>query len=369
MPLPMIQNSSIEPISKITNIIAVAAGKGGVGKSTVAVNLAICLNELGYKVGLLDADLYGPSVRKMLPEVKLPRQSNGLLEPGISFGIKVISMAFFRKEDQPAAVRAPIANKILTQFIHTVAWGELDYLIIDFPPGTGDIQLTLAQNAKITAALMVTTPQEVALLDVRKAATLFQQVDVPIVGVVENMSWFSPTPEGEKIYPFGKEGGAKFAKEINVPLLGEIPIDPAVSFRSDRGFSLFVDDGSGEPPAAAAFKQITQNLLSTLPLLSQRAPSKQVEKMYLIDPTTCCIEWNDGKKHIFAFSLIQKHCPCAQCAETPTSLRKNLGVNKVESVGKYALHFEFTEGCSHGIYEFGMLYGLGEEMKIGEENR
>lgn len=363
MPLPVIQNSSdnrTQTTHQIKNVIAVAAGKGGVGKSTVAVNLALCLNELGYKVGLLDADLYGPSIRKMLPEVQLPAQKNERLEPGISFGIKVISMAFFRREGQPAAVRAPIANKILTQFIRDVAWGDLDYLIVDFPPGTGDIQLTLAQNAQITAALMVTTPQEVALLDVRKAATLFQQVDIPLLGVIENMSWYQGEKHSEKSYPFGQEGGKRFAAEYNIPLLGEIPIDPAISYRADRGFSIFIEDGT-PVPAAQAFKQATQNLLQALTKLKERPPSIKVEKIYLKTPAECCIEWNDGKKHTLSFSSIQSRCPCAQCAEKKPVIQKDIGVHKVDSVGKYALHFEFTAGCSHGIYEFDMLYRLGEE--------
>ena len=177
----------------IQTILAIAAGKGGVGKSTVTVNLAIALQRKGYRVGVMDTDIYGPSVRQMLPEDRMPAQKGEILIPALCLGIKMISMAYFRKTDEAAAVRAPIANGVITQFIKNVEWGDLDFLLIDFPPGTGDVQLTLSQQANLSAAIVVTTPQEVALLDVRKAMHLFQQVQVPLLGIVEKHELLSPS--------------------------------------------------------------------------------------------------------------------------------------------------------------------------------
>lgn len=234
MALKMYQNNET-PRSKIANTIGIAAGKGGVGKSTVTVQLAHALSQLGFTVGILDADLYGPSLKKMLNDEVPPSQNQHLLNPAICSGIKVISMAYFRKEDDAVVVRAPIANGIINQFIDNVNWGPLDFLLIDFPPGTGDIQLTLAQKAHLDAAIMITTPQEVAAIDVKRAMHLFKQVNIPILGVIENMSYYYHEKTDEKLYIFGRGGGASLAKEWDCPLLGEVPIDPSLSLSCDKG--------------------------------------------------------------------------------------------------------------------------------------
>ncbi len=245
MPLPIYpsQKSSLGKTlpksSAIKYVIAVAAGKGGVGKSTVAVNLALALQGLGQRVGIFDADIYGPSIRKMLPEELPPSQQGERLIPAICYGgIRMMSMAYFRTEKEAAAVRAPVANGIIKQFIQTVNWGNLDYLLIDFPPGTGDIQLTLSQQAHLFGAVMVTTPQEIALMDVCKAMHLFEQVRIPVVGVVENMSYYLHSDEEEKVYLFGKGGGRKLARASGVPFLGEIPIDSEICRCGDVGEAL-----------------------------------------------------------------------------------------------------------------------------------
>lgn len=264
MPLKMFQpNHHTTPTSTAKNVIAIAAGKGGVGKSTVTVNLALALRRSGYTVGIMDTDIYGPSIRKMLPEQTLPGQSGEVITPAVCQGIKMISMAYFRKEHEAAAVRAPIANGIVIQFIKKVQWGELDFLLIDFPPGTGDIQLTLAQQAHLNGAILVTTPQEVALLDVRKAANLFNQVKVPIVGVVENMSYYQEKCNSERIYLFGRGGGERLAHEICVPLLGSIPVDSAISRCGDEGRSLFLEN---DPLSlgAQAFSELMETFLKRI---------------------------------------------------------------------------------------------------------
>jgi ATP-binding protein involved in chromosome partitioning len=240
MPLNLYQDHhSEESVKKISTILAIAAGKGGVGKSSVTVNLALALSQMGFTVGIMDTDIYGPSVRKMLPEERLPQQHGAQIIPAWCSGIRMISMAFFRKKEEASVVRAPIANGIITQFIKQVDWGKLDYLLIDFPPGTGDIQLTLSQHANLTAAIMVTTPQEVAILDVRKAMHMFDQVKVPILGIVENMSFYYHEKTQEFIYLFGQGGGERLARETGVPFLGEIPINPEICRSGDSGHSLF----------------------------------------------------------------------------------------------------------------------------------
>jgi len=241
MSLPMYKKQEKpKALPNVKHVIAVAAGKGGVGKSTVAVNLALSLHYLGYSVGIMDCDIYGPSVRKMLPEDRPPTQEDVKITPALCRGIQMISMAYFRKSGEAAVVRAPIANGIISQFIQNVQWGALDYLILDFPPGTGDIQLTLAQQANLCGAVMVTTPQDVAVMDVCKAVDLFAQVKIPIIGVVENMSFYQQNNESEKVYLFGKAGGKKLAQRMGVPFLGEIPISQEICSSGDAGIPLIL---------------------------------------------------------------------------------------------------------------------------------
>ncbi len=271
MPIPMYSSKTkplLPPINNIKHVVAIAAGKGGVGKSTVTVNLALALQSLGKRVGILDADIYGPSVRKMLPEESPPAQKGNQLIPAICHGgIRMMSMAYFRTEKEAAAVRAPVATGIIKQFIQTVVWGDLDYLLIDFPPGTGDIQLTLSQQAHLVGALMVTTPQEVALLDVRKAMHLFEQVQVPIVGIVENMSYYQPAPGAEKVYLFGKNGGRKLAQATGVPFLGEVPIDPEICRCGDSGESLIANPNA--PQGVQAFIALAKEFMAEVDLLKK----------------------------------------------------------------------------------------------------
>lgn len=266
MPLKIYDEEKGGPLQDVKHIVGIAAGKGGVGKSTVAVQLAIALQRLGYSVGLMDTDIYGPSIRKMLPEDSLPSQKGQTLYPAISQGIKVISMAYFRKESEAAAVRAPIANSIVTQFVRQVAWGKLDYLLIDFPPGTGDVQLTLSQQANLSGAIMVTTPQEVAVIDVRKAMHLFDQVGVPVIGIVENMSHYYHEATRETLYLLGKGGGRALANEAGVPLLGEVPIDPSLSQHSDQRRSL-----SPTSRTASAFTAIAQQAIDHLAVMKDHS--------------------------------------------------------------------------------------------------
>jgi ATP-binding protein involved in chromosome partitioning len=225
-----------EILPGVMNIVAVASGKGGVGKTTVSVNLALSLAKTGAKVGLLDADIYGPSVPLMLGISQTPEVSNNKIQPIVSRNIKVVSMGFFYEQSQQAGIyRGPIVSGIVKQFLTDVNWGDLDYLIIDLPPGTGDAPLTLAQTIPITGILIVTTPQEVAMNVAVKALGMFSKLNVPILGIIENMSFFLCPHCQERIYVFGKGGGKKVSERFNVPFLGEIPLHSQIMEGSDIG--------------------------------------------------------------------------------------------------------------------------------------
>lgn len=261
MPLPMYSESEKKPLAEIRYILGIAAGKGGVGKSTLTAHLALALTRLGQKVGVLDADLYGPSLRKMLPEAQKPSVEGEIIHPAISQGIKVVTMSYFRAENDAVVVRAPIANGIINQFLTCVSWGQLDFLLIDFPPGTGDIQLTLAQKSHLTGAIIVTTPQEIALLDVRKAINMFQQVRIPILGIVENMSYYLSPYSDEKEYIFGKGGGERLSNEFGAPFFGEIPLDPAVCKNGDLGTSHLLYDQKEKSFSAEAILRVASQVI------------------------------------------------------------------------------------------------------------
>lgn len=221
------------PISGVQNIIAVGSGKGGVGKSTVAVNLAISMAKLGYAVGLLDADVYGPNVPLMMGINETPYAHGQRIRPLEAHGVKLMSMGFLNPGDKPLVWRGPMLNSVIQQFLRNVDWGELDYLVIDLPPGTGDVQLTLIQTTPLTGAVVVTTPSDVALEDARKAVKMFEQVREPVLGIVENMSYLEHN--GERVYVFGKGGGARTAELMKLPLLAEIPLDPKTREGGDSG--------------------------------------------------------------------------------------------------------------------------------------
>jgi ATP-binding protein involved in chromosome partitioning len=229
-------------------IVAVSSGKGGVGKSTVATNLAVALAATGARVGLMDADVYGPNVPRMMGVNAPPPVVNEKIIPLEAHGVKVISLGFLIERDQPAIWRGPIVMKIVTQFLRDVAWGQLDYFLVDMPPGTGDAQLSLVQATHVHGAIIVTTPQDVATGDALRGAKMFQRVNVPVLGIVENMSWFECPHCGKPTPIFGTGGGKRLADELQLPLLGEIPLYPRIHESGDRGTPIVVSD----PDAAAS---------------------------------------------------------------------------------------------------------------------
>lgn len=270
-------------LSKVKNIIAVASGKGGVGKSTVATNLALSLAQQGAKVGILDADIYGPSVPMMLGirgERPMMRQvdGRGMIEPIERFGVKAISIGLLIDERQAVIWRGPMVTSAFRQFINDVHWGELDYLILDLPPGTGDIHLTMVQTIPVTGAVIVTTPQAVAMADAKKAMVMFKQgqINVPILGVIENMAYFTPAelPEN-KYYIFGKNGGKMLADQFEVPFLGEVPIVQSIREGGDRGLPAVMDD---EQVSKLAFSTIAGEVARSVAMRNANLdPTKMLE--------------------------------------------------------------------------------------------
>ncbi len=253
-------------VAQVRHIIAVSSGKGGVGKTSVAVNLAVALADLGYKVGLMDADIYGPNVPLMLGMdsaslwVERDDAGNEVVEPAFNYGVKMISMAFLIDRDQPVMWRGPMLDGMVKKFLHQAKWGELDFLIVDMPPGTGDVQISLAQSVPLTGAIVVTTPQTVALLDARKGLKMFQNLNIPILGIVENMSYFVPPDLPDRQYDiFGSGGGTKTAQELGIPLLGCIPLEMALRESSDRGIPMVL--AYPQSPSAQAIRQVAQSLL------------------------------------------------------------------------------------------------------------
>ncbi len=255
----------------VRNAIAVASGKGGVGKSTVALNLALALREAGASVGLMDADVYGPSLPLLTGVGGRPRSENKRIFPHEGLGLRLMSMGFFVSDDSPVIWRGPMVHGLVRQFLTDVEWGELDYLVVDMPPGTGDAALTLTQQAPLAGALIVTTANDLSLIDARKGLRMFQKVEVPVLGIVENMSYFRPPDLPDRRYfLFGQGGGRRVADEIGVDFLGEIPIDPRIVEGGDKGRPILLDAPDSE--AAGVFRELAGHVARKLAVLAESAP-------------------------------------------------------------------------------------------------
>jgi ATP-binding protein involved in chromosome partitioning len=273
-----------KPIPGIQNIVAVASGKGGVGKSTVTANLAVTLSKMGFKVGILDADIYGPSIPIMFDvAMEKPLSVNiggkSKMKPVENYGIKILSIGFFTQPDQAVIWRGPMAAKALNQLIFDAAWGELDFMLIDLPPGTGDIHLSIMQSLPITGAVVVSTPQNVALADARKGVAMFRQenIDVPVLGIIENMSYFIPAelPEN-KYYIFGKEGAKHLAEDLEVPFLGEVPLVQSIREAGDAGRPAALQTAT---QTEEAFEEITRNVVEETVRRNENLPPTEAIKI------------------------------------------------------------------------------------------
>ena len=253
----------MSPHSRIANVIAVGSGKGGVGKSTTTVNLALALQQQGVRVGVLDADVYGPSVPLMLGLSGRPESTEDKkIIPMRAFGVDTMSIGYLIEEDSPMIWRGPMATQALTQFFNDTLWDDLDVLLIDLPPGTGDIQLTLSQKIPVAGAVVVTTPQEVATLDARKALAMFEKVNIPVLGLVENMAVHTCSHCGHAEHIFGSGGGQAMAARYNVPLLGSLPLDVAIREQADAGMP--ITRAAPDSAAAQAYQQVARRLLQAL---------------------------------------------------------------------------------------------------------
>ena len=353
----------------VQNVIAIGSGKGGVGKSSVTVHLAVALAQTGAKVGILDADIYGPSIPAMLGLHDKPLgDEQGRAIPPEKHGIRAMSVGMLVEGDAPAVWRGPIASRLLQQFLGAVQWGELDYLLLDLPPGTGDVQLTLAQSAPLNGAVIVSTPQDVALNIARKGLRMFQHVNVPIIGLIENMSGFICSNCGTKHDLFGKDGGERTAKELDVPFLGSIPIDPRVVTSGDEGTPILISQP--ESPAAQAYVTVAKKLAAQLSIsnIKEQSDHDFPKENHLLDQDPPKLVWDDGQVTTYHPHQLRVACPCASCKEELTGKRligendipQDIKLADVKPVGRYGYNLVFSDGHSTGIYTFDTLRKLGK---------
>jgi len=352
-------------LSEIQSMIAIASGKGGVGKSTVAANLAVALQRTGASVGLCDADVYGPSQGTMFGVAQRPEaDQDRRLIPVEAHGVKLMSMGLLTNKETPVIWRGPMATKLIQQFLGGVAWGALDYLIIDLPPGTGDVQLTLTQSVPLTGAVIVTTPQEVARTIAEKGLRMFQPVQVPVLGIIENMSYFECSHCHERTHIFSQGGGEKICSELGLPFLGGIPIDPEIVASGDEGEPIVARNP--ESPTSQTYLAIAKRLAAAVSVVKHESGSSLKPKEISEGEGKLRIVWPDGHDSRYPFELLRNHCPCAVCVDEWTGKRKNLilllpsdfrplGINPV---GNYAIQVSWSDGHNTGIYSFSSLREL-----------
>lgn len=379
-PKPRIVHGA-QAVPGVNHVIVVGSGKGGVGKSTTSVNLAMALKKLGYAVGLLDADIYGPSVPTMLgknhphdAEKKAPATEDGQLLPLDMQGVKVISLGLLIGRDEPTVWRAPMATKMINQFLSGVKWGELDFLVIDLPPGTGDIQLTLSQQSNLTGAIVVTTPQQVAIDIAKKGLLMFQHVGVPILGVIETMSGFGCGSCGAVTPIFGEGGARKLSEQSGVPLLGQIPVDAALVRACDEGEPIVLRDPKSPSAQAylAAAAKVVQAVESQgtglgdediVPLAVEGIPGTLVGKE---GGHKLAIYWSDGQKYVYNAKELRFRCPCAMCVDEfsgerriqESSIDPAITLEKALPVGRYGVNLVWSDKHSTGIYTYKYLREL-----------
>ena len=349
-------------------MIAVASGKGGVGKSTTAVNLALGLQAIGLKVGIMDADIYGPSQPRLLGITGKPSMSGGRLLPMQNFGIKVMSMGFLVDEATPVVWRGPMVVSALNQMLRDVAWGdagdELDILVIDMPPGTGDVQLSIAQQVPLSGAVIVSTPQDLALIDARKGLAMFRQVDVPILGIVENMSYFLCPKCGERSDIFGHGGAREEAEKLGVPFLGAIPLHIDIRTRSDSGQPITAT--APESLQAGIFRDVAAKVWAEMSAAQgQRLAPPKLEPGAARD--TLKVTFEDGTIHDLSAEMLRVMSPSAEVQghspdqRVTVAGKRNVKIKELEPVGNYAVRIIFDDGHSTGLYAWSYLKLLGEE--------
>jgi len=366
--LNQLQVETPRGLSRVKHIIAVGSGKGGVGKSTVTTNFAIALRNTGAKVGLLDADIYGPSQPGLLGVgSQQPQVKGDFLVPLDKYGLVFMSIGLLMSEDQPVIWRGPMASKMVQQFLGNVLWGELDYLLIDLPPGSGDVQITLAQQASLTGAIIVTTPQQVALGVANKGLQMFRHVNVPILGVIENMSGFTCPHCGQNTPIFKEGGGAQLAKSVGVEFLGGIPIDPALMASGDDGVPLL--EKGAESPAGKAFIDMAVRFKSVLKKVA--GDSTEPKSIEIAADGHLAVAWADGFSGTISPYNLRMNCPCALCINEDTGQRTldpkqvplDIKISGMDKVGRYAITVTFSDGHNTGIYKFDRLRALAQKQE------
>jgi ATP-binding protein involved in chromosome partitioning len=353
-------------IPSVKNVIPVASGKGGVGKSTVSANIALALASTGAKVGLMDADVYGPSIPTILGISGKPLAANNRILPVEKYGLKVISMGFFVPANEAVIWRGPMLHKMVNDFLAVVDWGELDYLIVDLPPGTGDIQLSLCQTIPVTGAVIVSTPQDVAWNVAQKAIMMFDKLNAPVLGIIENMSHYLCGHCNAKEEIFGSGGAKNAAERLGIPFLGEIPLMTSIRATADQGDPVVHSDPEGA--ASKSILNIARNLAAQVSIRDIRGETKIIpSKIGPPGEPRVTIEWSDGKKSDYAARDLRLACPCAGCVHEvtgqklldPGSVPADVRAAAINTVGRYALQINWTDGHATGIYAFDKLRKLG----------
>lgn len=359
---PSFKRPGPEALANVRNLVAVGSGKGGVGKSTVTTNLAVALHKMGAKVAVLDADIYGPSQPRLLGAGGARAESdNDQIKPLDRHGVGFMSIGLIMPSDGPVVWRAPMAMKALFQFLTNVQWGDLDYLLIDLPPGTGDVQLTIAQQAPLTGAVVVTTPQDVALNVARKGLQMFQQVKVPILGVVENMSGFVCTNCGTEHLVFKKEGGQVLAKSSGTVLLGRIPLETDIMAGGDAGEPILLRNH--DAPAARSFLELAKSFEKEVARVNGAPLADEPKNVAIGSAGDLRIDWADGHAGTNAAWGLRINCPCAACVDEDTGQRVldpkrvplDVKIAEVHPVGRYGIGISFSDGHNTGIYKFDVL--------------
>ena len=359
------QKDALIPLVK--NVVPVASGKGGVGKSTVSANLAVALAKLGARVGLLDADVYGPTIPTIMGATAPPRAQNGMIVPVLRYGVKIVSMGFFVPKGEATIWRGPMLAKVIDKFLAGVEWGELDYLLVDLPPGTGDVQLSLCQKIPLTGAAIVSTPQDLAFNVAEKAISMFTKLRTPILGLVENMSGFECRHCGQREEIFGSGGARRFAAANGIPFLGEIPLSTDIRTTSDEGNPIV--QSTPESLSARAFLRVAENLaaqVSTLTIGGVSTDRPEIAEMTQPSENELQILWKDEHQSIYTGYALRVGCRCAICADEISgntrlreeSISKDVHPLSIDPVGRYAIRFHFSDGHSTGIYTFEHLREL-----------
>ena len=357
----------------VRNVVAVASGKGGVGKSTISANLAVALAERGARVGLLDADVYGPSQTTMFGRDDRPETDDQRrLLPIEAHGVRFISMGMLSSKETPVIWRGPMASRLVQQFFSGVVWGELDYLLVDLPPGTGDVQLTIAQTAALAGAVIVTTPQAVARTIAEKGLRMFQPVGVPVLGVIENMNSFVCPHCGEATAIFSTGGGEEVARDLGLPFLGGVPLDPRVVAAGDEGEPTVVRDP--DSPAASAYREIARRV-SLEVARSNQAERGETAESVRVENGVVVVRWNDGREDRLGFEYLRNHCPCATCVDEWSGRRRSLTLllptsfapRKLVPVGNYGVQIHWSDGHDTGIFSHQLLRRLARRQETTAE--